>query len=142
MLHHAVLIQNLIEHTQRSAPVDHVVLRDNLKPVDNRLLRKDVLVVRDAKPDANAVFGKSIKTICRHSGIQFVFCRLDYISHSKVTASTQVVSGAEDSAGPSFKKSSIFACSRVLYPTGSSKTRSSAVRIRMLCTESITAEQI
>ena len=52
MLHDAVLLENLVEHVQRAAAIDHEVLGDDFEPVDDRLLFEDVLVVRDAQADA------------------------------------------------------------------------------------------
>ena len=55
VLHHAVLLEDLVEHVERPAAVDHEVLRDDLEPVDHGLLSQDVLVVRHAQTDADAV---------------------------------------------------------------------------------------
>ena len=43
MLHHAVLLENLVEHVQRAAAIDHEIFGDDLEPVDDRLLLQDVL---------------------------------------------------------------------------------------------------
>ena len=48
MLHDPILIEDLVEHLQRPATVDHVILGDDLKPVDEGLLGKNVLIVRNA----------------------------------------------------------------------------------------------
>ena len=67
MLHDAVLLENLIEHLQRAPAVDHEIFGDDFEPVDDRLLRKDVVVVRNAQADADAVFGESVESIGGHS---------------------------------------------------------------------------
>src|SRR5271170_3663320 len=45
MLNHLIAVQYLVERSQRGAAIHHVVLRDDLKPVDRRFLRKDMIVV-------------------------------------------------------------------------------------------------
>ena len=42
MLHDAVLLEDLVEHRERAAAVDHEVLGDDLEPVDDGLLLEDV----------------------------------------------------------------------------------------------------
>src|SRR5882724_11299042 len=88
VLNDAVLIQDLIEDAQRTAAVDHEIFRNNLEPVDDRLTREDVIVVRRTQANANAVVRKSIKPISgqlifsqsefqkRSSGRRFLFHRL------------------------------------------------------------------
>ena len=66
VLHHSVLLQYLVEHLQRAPPIDHEILRDDFKPVDHRLLIKDVLVMRNAQPDADAVIREAVEAICGH----------------------------------------------------------------------------
>ncbi len=66
MLHHAILLQNLVEHRQRPAAIDHVVLGDDLEPVDHRFSGEDVVVVRNAQSDADAVFRETVKAIGWH----------------------------------------------------------------------------
>src|SRR6202048_4828628 len=67
VLHHAVLLQNLIQNAQRTSAVDHEIFGNNLEPVAHRLARQNVIVMRSAQANPNAVFGKSIKAICGHS---------------------------------------------------------------------------
>ena len=55
MLHNAILLENLIEHGQRTAGIDHEILRDDLEPVDDRLARKNMLIMRNPKADSDAV---------------------------------------------------------------------------------------
>jgi hypothetical protein len=66
MLNDSILIENLIEDLQRSATVDHVVFRNDLKPIHHRLLRQDVIVVPHSQTNSHAVVGISIETIGRH----------------------------------------------------------------------------
>src|SRR5258708_1726851 len=66
MLHDPVLVQNLVEHTERASAIDHEVFRDNLKPIDDRFLFEDMVVVRYAQPYAYPVVRVPIKTICWH----------------------------------------------------------------------------
>ncbi len=48
VLHDPILIEDVVEHLQRPSTVDHIVLGDDLKPVDDGLLGKNVLIVRNA----------------------------------------------------------------------------------------------
>ena len=66
MLHDAIALEDLIEHGQRSAAIDHEVFRDDFKPVHHRLARKDVLVVRNAQTDSDAVVLECIEAIASH----------------------------------------------------------------------------
>ena len=66
MLHDAILLQNLIEDRERAARIDHEILRDDLEPVDDRLARKDVPVMRNTQTDADAVIRVRIETIAGH----------------------------------------------------------------------------
>ena len=67
VLNDSVLIENLVENFEWAATIDHVVLGDDLEPIDHRLLRKDVVVMRHAQADADAIVGVSIETIGWHS---------------------------------------------------------------------------
>jgi hypothetical protein len=51
---------------ERPSTVDHVIFRDDFKPVDDWLLFKNVLVVRNAQADSDSIFGESVEAICRH----------------------------------------------------------------------------
>ena len=58
--------------------VDHEVFRDDLEPVHHRLARKDVLVMRNAETDSDAVVLKRIEAIAGHeecSQFQVHSCR-------------------------------------------------------------------
>jgi hypothetical protein len=66
MLNDSVLIENLVEIFERPPAVDHVVLRDDLKPIDDWLLRENVIVVSNSQTDADSVVGISVEAIGRH----------------------------------------------------------------------------
>src|ERR1700722_2523945 len=66
VLHNFVLFKNLIENLQRPSTVNHEILGDDLKPVDNGLARENMLVMWSAEPDSNSVICKPIKAISRH----------------------------------------------------------------------------
>ena len=66
VLDDAILLENLIEHGQWAAGVDHEVLRDDFEPVDDGLAREDVLVMRNAEADSDAVVLKRIEAISGH----------------------------------------------------------------------------
>src|SRR5271163_4317653 len=68
MLHDAILFENLIQHLQRTSAVAHEVLGNNFKPVHGRLFGEDVVVMRDAQPDANSVIGKGVERVGGHEG--------------------------------------------------------------------------
>src|SRR5216684_807349 len=66
MLHDLILIENLVEYLERLAAVDHVVFGDDLKPVDDWLLRQDVVVMRNAQSDTYSVICESVEAIGWH----------------------------------------------------------------------------
>ena len=66
MLNHSILVENLVENLERTPTVDHVVLRDDLKPVHERLLRENVVVVRNSQANTDSVVGISVEAIGRH----------------------------------------------------------------------------
>src|SRR5271168_5002416 len=51
VLNNPVMIKNLLEHFQWSATTDHIILRDDLEPIDLGFAFEDVGVVRDTKAD-------------------------------------------------------------------------------------------
>src|SRR5262249_42393398 len=65
-LHHAIPLKDLVEHVQGPAAFHHEIFRDDFKPVYDRLLLKNMVVVRYAQTDADAVIFVSVKTICWH----------------------------------------------------------------------------
>src|SRR3984957_4500190 len=67
MLHHFVLLQNLIEDAQRSPAIDHEVLGDYFEPIHNRFARQNVIVMRCAQTNADSIVRKIVKSICGHS---------------------------------------------------------------------------
>src|ERR1700752_759223 len=66
VLHHAVLIENLIEDVERASAINHVILRDDFEPINHWLFRKDVLIVRSPQTDTYSVLRESIEPISRH----------------------------------------------------------------------------
>src|SRR3954471_22477327 len=66
MLYHAIALQNLVQDLERAAAFHHVVFRDDFKPVDDRLLFKNMVVMRNAEPDSYAEVFVSIEAICGH----------------------------------------------------------------------------
>jgi hypothetical protein len=66
VLHDATPCEDLIEVRQCSPAADHKVFRDDFKPVDHRLLVKDVLIMRDSEADPDPVVGMRIESIGRH----------------------------------------------------------------------------
>jgi len=66
VLHHAIPLQNLVEHMERAPAIYHEVFRDDFKPVNNRLLIKDVIVMRDAQANAYTIVCVPVKAIRRH----------------------------------------------------------------------------
>src|SRR5216683_1610036 len=66
VLHHFVLLQDLIEDVQRPPAIDHEILGNNLEPVAHRLARQNVVVMRRAQSNPNPILRKPIKSICRH----------------------------------------------------------------------------
>ena len=63
MLDNAILLQDLFENVQRPSAIDHEIFGNNLEPINDRLAREDVMVVRGTQANANAVGSESIKTI-------------------------------------------------------------------------------
>ena len=68
VLHDPVLLHDLVEHLQRTAPVDHEIFRDDFKPVDRGFLPQDVPVVRHAQADADPVVGQTVEGVGGHGG--------------------------------------------------------------------------
>ena len=66
VLDHFVLFEDLIEDLQRASTIDHEIFRDDFKPVAYGLAGQNVVVVRGAQTDPDAVFGESIELIRRH----------------------------------------------------------------------------
>ena len=62
-----ILFEDRIENFQGPAPVDHEILGNDLKPIDDRLFRENVPVMWDAQADPYAVFCESVEGICRHN---------------------------------------------------------------------------
>jgi hypothetical protein len=66
MLHHPVLFENLVEDLQRPPAVAHEIFGDDLEPVHRRLFGKDVVVMRHAQADADAVIGELVERVGGH----------------------------------------------------------------------------
>src|ERR1700722_14112092 len=66
MLNDAVPVEDLVEHLQGPPAIHHVVLGDDFKPVDDRFLGEDVIVVGNAQAYPHAIIAKSIETIGWH----------------------------------------------------------------------------
>src|SRR5947208_5849053 len=98
MLDDAVLIEDAVEHGERAAAVDHVVLGDDLEPVDDGLLLEDMAIVRHAETDADAVIRESIEAICRHSRVLGEKVSSVPPQHWSNIAAEQNVSGCEGRA--------------------------------------------
>src|ERR1041384_7282859 len=68
MLDDAVLLQDLIEHFERTPAINHEILRNDLEPIDHRFLRQNVPVMRHPQTNADSVVGEVVEGICRHGG--------------------------------------------------------------------------
>src|SRR6185503_17229850 len=66
VLHHTIAFQYLIEHLERAAAFHHVVFRDDFKPVDDRFLFENMVVMGNSQPDSYAEVFVSVKAICGH----------------------------------------------------------------------------
>ena len=62
MLHHFVLLQNLIQDAQRTPAINHEIFGDDFEPIHHGLAREDVVVVRSAQTDPNAVIREVVET--------------------------------------------------------------------------------
>src|SRR5258708_30499916 len=67
VLYDFVLLKDLIQDVQRPSAIDHEILRDDLKPVDNGFARENMVVVGSRQADCYTVICKPIKAISRHS---------------------------------------------------------------------------
>src|SRR5580698_5479335 len=70
VLHHFVLIENLIQDSQRPPAVDHVVLGNNFEPIHHGLARQDVVVVRRPQTNPDPVVCEIVEPVRRHSQLQ------------------------------------------------------------------------
>src|SRR4029077_5405170 len=71
MLHYVVLLENLIEHFERTSAIYHEIFRDDLKPIDHRLVPENVPVMGHTQAEADAVLGKVVELIGRHKRRMF-----------------------------------------------------------------------
>ena len=67
MLHHLVLLEDLVEDLKRPPAIHHKILRDDLEPIHHGLPLQYVTVMRNPKSDANSVICKSVKLITGHN---------------------------------------------------------------------------
>src|SRR6202035_187362 len=67
VLNDFVLLQNLIQDAQRPPAIDHEVLGDYFEPIHYRFARQNMVVMRCAQTNPDAVVRKIVKTICWHS---------------------------------------------------------------------------
>src|SRR4030095_3649844 len=65
LLDDAVLLQDRIESFQRTASINHEVLRDDFKPIDDRLLLEDMSIVRHAQTYSDSVVRVGVKRVRR-----------------------------------------------------------------------------
>src|ERR1700681_2103554 len=56
MLDHTVTLENPVQRSEWASAINHEVLRDDLEPVHHRRPLENMLVMRNAKADADAVF--------------------------------------------------------------------------------------
>src|SRR5439155_20152153 len=61
VLHHAIAFQDLVQDLKRTAAFHHEVFRNDFKPVYDRPLLENMVVMRDAQPDPDAVILVSAK---------------------------------------------------------------------------------
>jgi hypothetical protein len=66
VLYDFVLVQDLIEDSQRASAIDHEILGYDFEPIHHGLARKNVVVVRGAQSDPDAVLGKIVKSVGWH----------------------------------------------------------------------------
>src|SRR5580700_8631923 len=66
MLDHAITLKNEVQRCQGAPAVDHVILRDDLEPVNRGLLFEDVLVVRNPQTDTDPVILEPVESIGWH----------------------------------------------------------------------------
>jgi hypothetical protein len=80
-----ILLQNLIEHLQRTPAIHHEIFRDDLEPCAGRFLRENVPIVRHAQPESDAVVRVSVERIRSHKNSETVGAafRRDFQSSKK-----------------------------------------------------------
>ena len=63
VLHHSVLVENLIEHVQGAAGIDHEIFGDDFEPVHYRFTRKDVPIMGNTQTNSYAMTAECIKAV-------------------------------------------------------------------------------
>ena len=96
VLDDAVLLKDLIEDGERAAGIDHEIFRDDFEPVDDGLAREDVLIVRNAEADSDAVILKRIEAIAGHGR-----------QSSGIRDEVSVVQAIEDANGAAENRSTV-----------------------------------
>ena len=74
MLDDFIVLHDAIEHVEGAASVDHVILRNDFKPIDSRLVGEDVVVMGDAQADSDAVILICVETIPGHADPLLKLC--------------------------------------------------------------------
>ena len=59
-------VRELVKHLEWPAPIDHEILGDDLKPIDDRLFGENVPVMWHTQTETNFVVGKTVIRACRH----------------------------------------------------------------------------
>src|SRR5215467_9823180 len=75
MLDHPISFQDLIQHVQLTATIHHEIFRDDLEPIYNWFLFKDMVVVRDSKANADTIVGIPIETVRGHKDMLLVMLK-------------------------------------------------------------------
>jgi len=66
VLYDFVLVQDLIEDSQRASAIDHEILGYDLEPIDNGFAAQYVMIVLGPQSDSDAVLGKIVKSVGWH----------------------------------------------------------------------------
>ena len=70
VLHDFVLIQDLIQDTQRSSAINHEVFGYYFEPIHDRFAREDMMIMRSAQSYTDPVIRLAVKSIGRHSWLR------------------------------------------------------------------------
>src|SRR4029077_8980613 len=66
VLHYTIAFQNLVQDVERPAAINHEIFGNHFKPVNHRFLFENMIVMRDAQPNADTVIFVSVEAICGH----------------------------------------------------------------------------
>ena len=75
VLHHFVLIKNLIQDAQRSSAINHEIFGDDFKPIHHGLTGEDVMVMRGAQTNPNSVIRVAVKPVRWHCQLRWILRR-------------------------------------------------------------------